>query len=560
MGENPDDIEFKDLRSEDGYDDDEPVLYNERPTVSLPLKGLDTPQRQWGAIGVFGVVIFLMVLFAALYLSSSKSPLDATSTFSTFSSPMTSTSTSSSSASAPPSVIFFIADGYGPASATLARTLSEECSLPLDDMVMGSVRTKSTSSLITDSAAGATAYACAHKTYNAAIAVLGNHTACGTMMEAAKASGIWKTALVTTSRITHATPASWSAHVKHRDMEFEIAAQQARQQDVDLLLGGGLKQFTSRPDRADLFREMRQRGYTTTNDLATFRSLTSADLPLIGLFNHDHITWEIDRRRVTPQQEPSLSEMVSAALRLLSDAGQPFFMMVEAARIDLAEHQHDAAAERFELQEYMRSVKLVKEFVDAHPNTLVIAVADHETGGLSLGNSPAPPFVYPAYQWEPSVILAVNASAEFMANKIYLGASAQDTFSAYTSIDDLDAMELTRIEDALQIADSSPYWLPLVIADVICDRAGLGWSTPGHSGVDVTLHQYGKIIPALRGNVENCCVGGALRDHLGLTEGMAQVTQALASVYDPASGTTFQSVSSTPSSSSPPQARFFSHD
>jgi hypothetical protein len=137
---------------------------------------------------------------------------------------------------APKNMIFFIGDGFGPASVTLARVVANRTSLTMDHYFVGTSRTFSSSNTITDSAAGATAFSCAMKTYNAAIAVDDNlvseflisinrlthtHTlslssasrqkACGTVLEAAKRKGM-ATGLVATSRITHATPASFSAH------------------------------------------------------------------------------------------------------------------------------------------------------------------------------------------------------------------------------------------------------------------------------------------------------------------------------------------------------------
>ena len=122
-------------------------------------------------------------------------------------------------------------------------------------------------SLITDSAAGATAYACGIKTYNGAIAVDDNIKAQGTSMEAAKQLG-YTTAIVTTSRITHATPASFSSHMPDRDLEEDIAEQQATQQEVDLLFGGGLQKYTERKDGQNLFTVMQGRGYETIQTLA----------------------------------------------------------------------------------------------------------------------------------------------------------------------------------------------------------------------------------------------------------------------------------------------------
>ncbi|RKO88662.1 alkaline-phosphatase-like protein, partial [Blyttiomyces helicus] len=115
--------------------------------------------------------------------------------------------------------------GFGPASETLARNYYQAThdvpynhQLPLDTILVGSSRTRSSSSLVTDSAAGATAFSCGVKTYNGAIGVFPDGRPCGTVLEAAKAIG-YHTGLVATSRITHATPASFASHVSSRGDE-----------------------------------------------------------------------------------------------------------------------------------------------------------------------------------------------------------------------------------------------------------------------------------------------------------------------------------------------------
>ena len=122
-------------------------------------------------------------------------------------------------------IIFMISDGFGPASQTLARNyyqsingFPENTTLPLDSILVGSSRTRSASSLVTDSAAGATAFSCGLKTFNGAIGVDEEGKVCATVLEAASEMG-FRTGLVVTSRITHATPAAFSAHVLGRDDE-----------------------------------------------------------------------------------------------------------------------------------------------------------------------------------------------------------------------------------------------------------------------------------------------------------------------------------------------------
>ncbi|CAG8735140.1 1678_t:CDS:2, partial [Racocetra persica] len=250
-------------------------------------------------------------------------------------------------------VILMISDGFGPASETFARdyyqfvnSLHYNFTTPLDQILVGLSRTRSSNSLVTDSAAGATAFSCVKKTYNGAIGVDPDKAPCGTILEAAKAIGM-ATGLVVTSRITHATPASFSAHVVDRNMEDIIATQQLGDyplgRQVDLMIGGGRCFFlpnstvgSCRGDDRDLIAEAKKSGFTYFTSRKEFDNIDpdSQSIPLLGLFTLDHMSYEIDR---VPSVEPSLKEMSEKAIRILeaqtahSDKG--FFLMIEGSRI-----------------------------------------------------------------------------------------------------------------------------------------------------------------------------------------------------------------------------------
>jgi alkaline phosphatase len=150
-------------------------------------------------------------------------------------------------------LILMVSDGMGPASLSLTRSFRQyKYSLPIDDVLVldryliGSSRTRSSSSLVTDSAAGATAFSCGEKSYNGAISVLPDHTACGTVLEAAKRAG-YMTGLVVTTSLTDATPACFASHVNIRTEEDLIAQQEVGEHPlgrvVDLMFGGGRCHF-----------------------------------------------------------------------------------------------------------------------------------------------------------------------------------------------------------------------------------------------------------------------------------------------------------------------------
>lgn len=304
-------------------------------------------------------------------------------------------------------LIFMVSDGMGPTSLSLTRSFEQyrtgspiDDALVLDPHLIGSSRTRSNSSLITDSAAGATAFSCGFKTYNGAISVLPDQSPCGTVLEAAKKAG-YMTGLVVTTRITDATPACFAAHVNERSEEDTIARQMVGDHPlghtVDLMLGGGRCHFlprgtpgSCRQDKIDVIQMAKDRGYDYIEDRKSFDSLrqgNGAKLPLLGLFAPNDIPYEIDRR-FQEDVYPSLDEMAKTALNALQIATQDtekgFFLMVEGSRIDHAGHGNDPAAQVHEVLAYDDAFASVLKFLDEDGiEGVAISTSDHETGGLA---------------------------------------------------------------------------------------------------------------------------------------------------------------------------------
>lgn len=428
----------------------------------------------------------------------------------------------------PRNVIFFIADGAGPAYYTMTRDyqrfMTGRPHLFIDSHLTGTVRTFSSDSRVTDSAASATSYASGIKTYNGAIGVDTLRRPALTALEAAERAGL-ATGLVATSSITHATPASFSSHVPDRQMEPEIAGQQISK-DIEILIGGGRQFFLPesgggvRDDGRDLLDEASERGYTVANDLAAFHAVNQT--PLLSLFTMGQMSYEIDRDSLA---EPSLPQMTSKALEMLGDAPGGFFLVVEASRVDHAGHANDAAAAVRDMIAYDRAFELAVEFADEDGETLVIATSDHETGGLSLGRSVPPEevdrgvetywralFGRSQYEWNPAVLNAVSASAESIAARLDDQAgSVDDVFRDLAGIEALTDAERRAIESARDGTGS----LIHAIGEIISRRAGIGWTTGGHTGVDVNLYAFGPGREPFRGNLDNAEIGRALLEIFG---------------------------------------------
>lgn len=237
-------------------------------------------------------------------------------------------------------------------------------------------------SAVTDSAAAGTALACGVKTKNGVIGMNADGIVCRSILEAAKAQGR-KTALVATSTISHATPASFASHVGSRGQEPDISAQILANK-VNVLLGGG-RQFwipktvkgSKRNDDRNLLEDAQHMGYLLASDIESL-SKASGDF-VLGLFQMGHLT--------TFSPEPNLPQMTQAAIRILTEKpgreGQGFFMMVEGSQIDWAGHANNTENSIKQTLLLDQAVKTALDFAMADGNTLVIVTADHETGGLT---------------------------------------------------------------------------------------------------------------------------------------------------------------------------------
>ncbi|EPS30311.1 hypothetical protein PDE_05262 [Penicillium oxalicum 114-2] len=445
-------------------------------------------------------------------------------------------------------LIFMVSDGMGPTSLSMTRSFRQFAEgLPIDDILVldkhhvGQSRTRSSNSLVTDSAAGATAFSCGHKSYNGAISVLPDHTPCGTVLEAAKLAG-YHTGLVVTTRITDATPACFASHANMRQYEDSIAEQEAGEHPlgrvVDLIFGGGRCHFlpnsthgSCRADDRNIIDVAAQNGFHYLEDRASFDALKAgadAKLPLMGLFAEKDIPYEIDRRSQNDVY-PSLEEMARTALTTLSeatrDSEQGFFLMIEGSRIDHAGHGNDPAAQVHEVIAYDKAFAAVLEFLekDETPGVLV-STSDHETGGLAAARQLHT--TYPEYLWHPRVLANAKHSSEYASAKLseHLSRNTQHSedktkaFVRKTLLEeDLGITDATDDEIKALLQPEDGVYPNYVFADMISRRAQIGWSTHGHSAADVNIYaSSSKDVWPLVGNHENTDVGKFLADYLDL--------------------------------------------
>lgn len=272
------------------------------------------------------------------------------------------------------SVILMIGDGLGIPQVSSAFYFGEGEPNFQQFETIGLINTSSTSHLITDSAAGATAFSTGEKTYKRAIGVSKDSLPLPTILEQLKEKG-YQTGLISLTSITHATPAAFYAHVKDRDMHEEIAKQLV-DAEIDFFAGGGRKYFSGREDGLNLFDSLIANNY----HLDTL-NLDEVDNSRPNAF----ILTEEGIPSKTQGRGDFLQQASKKGLDYFSSSKKPFFLMIEGSYIDWGGHAKDDEMMIQEVLDFDKTIGVVLEFLKSHPNTLLIVTADHETGGVSLG-------------------------------------------------------------------------------------------------------------------------------------------------------------------------------
>ncbi len=278
-------------------------------------------------------------------------------------------------------VIFLIGDGMGLAQVSKAIQQREEPLNIESANYIGLIKTSSSKQAITDSAAAATAFSTGVKTYNGAVGLDANGGSKKTLLELLAEKG-YATGLIATSGITHATPASFYAHVESRQKYYSIA-EELVDAPVSLFIGGAEDHFDNRvdknrgrPDNRDLVKEMAAKGVTFISALDELEKASGR----VGYFTADNHPESVGNGR-----SDYLAESIQPSIGFLQRQSKTgFFMMAEGAQIDWGGHANDIDYTISELYDFDKAVGAAMKFAKNDGNTLVLITADHETGGLTL--------------------------------------------------------------------------------------------------------------------------------------------------------------------------------
>jgi len=326
----------------------------------------------------------------------------------------------------PRNVIFFIGDGMGPEQVKAGGLYATGSagSLCFESFsYQGQVTTYSADAAITDSAAAGTALATGFKVNNGVIsmAIPGDSSELQTLLEYYKARGK-STGLVTTTYITHATPATFGAHETSRNNTTQIAGDYLNQTRPNVLLGGGANGMTVASAQAA--------GYTVVTDKASMQAVDTDSVRMLsGQFGSGYLPFEADGLGLLPH----LSDMTVTALAILDNDPNGFFLMVEGGLIDTACHSNNIHKAVLETVEFAHAVQETLDWADNRTDTLIVVTADHETGGLNVlhGNGVG---VDPNVTWSSGDHTATNVPAYGWGVNAYLISGTMDNTDFFDAL------------------------------------------------------------------------------------------------------------------------------
>ncbi len=450
----------------------------------------------------------------------------------------------------PKYIILLIGDGLGFSQRQIAEYYNQTVSkvdgqLSMNQLPIAGVNTThSANSLITDSAAAGTALASAVKTNNGVIGKDADLNDVKTLVELAEEKGL-ATGLVSTTRLTHATPAAFASHNESRGNENEIA-EDLLASGVDFFAGGGLRYFipqgystnttdysdatikSKRKDDRDLVKEFEDKGYTIFigrkgTDAFETATFNEGD-QVFAAFTYSHMPYEIDR--VNSYSElPSLADMTDKALDLLSTDEDGFFLMVEGGRIDHAAHANDAASMVQDVLAFDEAVESALDFYRNHKDeTLVLVVGDHETGGLGLGMDTHGYFVdvkaLESVKMSSADLLSYKSDIKYSGDRDALMRTLETSFG----LNDLTEAEIMKLNTAMSAQDKGQTFgyydadpVPMTVAHILSTRANIFWTTTIHTSTAIPLTTIGVDSNKFLGYVDNTDISKTLADIMGVS-------------------------------------------
>ncbi|WP_299491163.1 alkaline phosphatase [uncultured Shewanella sp.] len=388
--------------------------------------------------------------------------------------------------SRPKNIIVMIGDGMGPEYTSAYRYYqdnpnTEEVEETVFDRLlvgMASTYPARISGYVTDSAASATALSSGIKTYNGAIGVDEHKKSISSIMQIAKKKGM-STGVAVKSQVNHATPAAFLAHNESRK-NYVAIAESYIDTDADVILGGGQRYFSEA-----LINQFKKKGYQYITEISQLESINKPKV--LGLFADIELPLAVNNKGTN-----SLAKETEKAISLLSQNPKGFVLLVEGSLIDWGGHDNDIVSAMGEMEEFANTIEVVEQYVRDHPDTLVVITADHNTGGLSIGANGI-------YAWDTALIKGVNASPKRIAQNTQDDPNWQQNMITSLGFTP-DSHELQMLADA---KSKNTKALTTAIKQLINQKSNTGWTSGGHTGVDVQVFAEGPGANLFRGHQDN---------------------------------------------------------
>jgi alkaline phosphatase len=391
-------------------------------------------------------------------------------------------------------IIFMVSDGMSAGVPSLADEFGKLVRgkgafwhqlLQSPEATLGFFDMAALNSLVTDSASASSSWGSGSRIFNGQINVLPDGTRLTPIAQIVKQAGR-KVGLVTTTRITHATPAGFAAVQPKRDDEDDIAPQYLNV--VDVLMGGGLRHFAPnrRRDGKDLIKTYQDAGYAYWN---TRDQVISNARPekVLGLFYDSHVPYTVDHLNSDTLRRtvPTLAEMTRKALEILGNAPNGFLLQVEGGRVDHAAHANDAAGIMWDQLAFDDAIEVVYEFASKRDDTLVIITSDHGNSNPGLNGMGGE---YEASNKAMALLQHAKCSFEELPNKLRSANSADDMrniLKEQLGIE-INGEEANALAGALK-GTLPPIWnrqhrsLQGLLGQILSNYNGYGWVGTSHT-------------------------------------------------------------------------------
>ncbi len=448
-------------------------------------------------------------------------------------------------------LIICIPDGCGTAHMSIARWFRPDKQLVQDRMNAGVVTTYSVNSLITGSAAAASAFATGFKSWEDKSRArslsqapdslylnlsnqpytTGDWQPVATILEAAIISGR-ATGIVANSSIAHATPAAFSSHWNERDEDLPVTEQQVYM-NMDCVFAGGYNSLLpsgvssgTRTDGDNLLEVLKNRGYTFITTEKELESLPADDQKVWGAFAPVHLSYEIDRKYTSPHQ-PSLASRMAKAIEILSRSKKKgFVLVVEGSEVDWASHNNDPVGVISEYMAFDDAVKVAVDWAKSIGNTEVLVFPDHDNGGMSLGRR-GDDYTSTNIELLLSTVNKCKMSCAKLFDSLVTISKEGDSITYKTAgpfiETELGIKNLCDEDELFKIVESVNNVAHrgvkkkdkdvALVGEIISRRCNIGWTTYGHTGNMVPFY---SLLLQNNGTFDNTDIARYCEEILGL--------------------------------------------